>query len=57
MTEQKCTRCNGSLDRKYFWHIPICSKCRGKLIAEKDFCLTKEEQRIVDERFLQENTK
>jgi len=50
----KCTRCNKKLDKTYYWHIPICGKCRGQLINNKDFSLTKEELEIVDKRFKDE---
>jgi hypothetical protein len=52
----KCTRCKQELNYgKYYWHIPICSKCRKTMIDNKDFDFTKREKEIIDKRFREEN--
>jgi len=28
-----CTRCGNKLNFNYYWHIPICKKCRIKILT------------------------
>lgn len=52
----KCTRCGKKLDYDYFWHIPICGKCRGEMISKRDFALTEKETEIMEKRLKKEES-
>ena len=46
----ECTRCKGKINFDYYWHYPICKKCRQDMIYKGDFNMTDVENRIFDER-------
>lgn len=51
----KCTRCKELLieEKNIYknWHIPICERCRTKILNNFDMELTKEEKEIANKRY------
>ena len=53
-----CTRCGNKLNFNYYWHIPICKKCRIKIMAEDNLhklILTDKELKIAKIRLEDKN--
>lgn len=48
--QQKCTRCKENIKFNYYWHYPVCGKCRLKMVSDGDFNMTDTENKIFDER-------